>query len=481
MFYQKSGKVSKAAARADMDEKTARKYIESRTLPSETKVGRQWRTHSDIFADVWPEIESFLVQPGRLQAKTIFEWLQRTYPGKYQPGALRTLQRRLKQWRATSGPAKDVMFPQKHHAGRLCASDFTRMSKLNVTIGGRSFAHMLFHFVLTYSNWETATICFSESFESLSEGLQNALWKLGGVPHAHRTDQLSSAVHQELGGRQSFTDRYKGLMAHYGLAPEKIRAGQAHENGDSEKSHDLLKNAVDQELMLRGSRDFACREDYDQFLRMIIARRNSSRRERIAEDVDGLAPLPARRMESATTVRVRVRTSAAIRVMKNDYSVPSRLIGEIVEVRLGAESLSVSYAGTVIESHIPRLHGEGGHRINYRHVIESLVRKPGAFAEYQWQDDLFPTSRFRMAYDLLQTSHGSHAVKEYLLILELAAMENEMAVDEALRVLLDAARPFDSYVVAALVRANTCPQKPRDVCVDAVDLSSYDALFEYAA
>jgi hypothetical protein len=335
--------------------------------------------------------------------------------------------------------------------------------------------------VLTYSNWETATVCFSESFESLSEGLQNALWELGGVPQAHRTDQLSSAVHQELGGRQSFTERYKGLMAHYGLTPEKIRAGQAHENGDAEKSHDLLKNAVDQELMLRGSRDFASREEYDEFLRMILARRNSARRERIAEEMAQLAPLPARRMESASTVRVRVRTSASIRVLKNDYSVPSRLIGEVVEVRVGAESLSVSYAGTVIEPHIPRLHGAGGHRINYRHVIESLVRKPGAFAAYQWQDDLFPTSRFRMAYDLLQASHGAYAVKEYLVILELAARENELAVDEALRALLDAARPFDSFVVAARVRANACPQKPRDVCVDAVDLATYDALFECAA
>lgn len=481
MSYTRSGKLARAAAKAEMDEKTARKYMRTRTLPSASKLERTWRTRTDLFADDWPEIEALLKDEGKLQAKTVFDWLQRRYPGKYQEGQLRTLQRKMKHWRATSGPGKEVMFPQNHYPGRLCASDFTCMNALNVTICGQEFDHTLFHFVLTYSNWEAGTICFSESFESLSEGLQNSLWKVGGVPRAHRTDQLSSAVHKELGGKRSFTRRYEGLTAHYGLTPEKIRVREPHENGDSEKSHDLLKNAVDQELMLRGSRDFASREDYAQFLDMIMDRRNASRSERFAEEKAVLAPLPARRLESSTVTRVRVRTECTICVARNVYSVTSRLIGETVVVRLSAESLSVFYSGKTVELGIPRLRGTGGHRINYRHVIGSLVRKPGAFAEYRYQDDLFPTSRFRIAYDILQTSHGARAAKEYLLILELAAMENETAVDEALRLLLDTEVEIDFETVATLVRANMRPEKPRDVRVDSVDLASYDRLIGCAA
>jgi hypothetical protein len=334
----------------------------------------------------------------------------------------------------------------------------------------------VFHFVLTYSNWETATICFSESFESLSEGLQNAMWELGGVPAAHRTDQLSSAVHKELGGKRSFTSRYAALMEHYGLRPEKIQVREPHENGDAEKSHDLFKNAVDQELMLRGNRDFTNREEYATFLQMLLARRNAGRSERFTEEQAALRPLPARRLASSTALRVRVRTSSTITVLRNVYSVPSRLIGETVVVRLGTESLSVFYEGKRVAADIPRMRGEGGHRINYRHVIDSLVRKPGAFAAYQWQEDLFPTSRFRIAYDLLQTSHGARATKEYLRILELAARENETAVDEALRTLIDTEQAIGFQEIETLVRATRTPQKPRDVCVAPVDLSNYDHL-----
>jgi len=476
MSYKKSGKLCRAAAQAEMDEKTARKYLILRKLPSEIKPERTWRTRQDQFADDWPEIEKLMSDSPGLQAKTIFAWFQRMDPGKYQDGQLRSLQRRIKHWRATAGPSKEVMFPQDHIPGRLGASDFTRMKILGITIAGQEFDHLLFHFVLTYSNWETITVCFSESFESLSEGLQNALWKLGGVPQAHRTDQLSSAVQQELAGKQEFTSKYMGLMNHYGILPEKIRAGEAHENGDVEKSHDLIKNAVDQELMLRGSRDFSSRADYESFLGGLISRRNAGRSDRFAQEQAELKPLPARRLESITKVRVRVSASSTIRVAHNVYSVSSRLIGEIVEVRLGAETLSVMYGGRCVESNICRLRGENGYRIDYRHVIESLVRKPGAFAAYRWREELYPTSRFRVAYDVLQHSHGPRACKEYLRILELAALESEIAVDEVLRYLLDAELPLDFATVKSLVLAQAIPAKPRESRVDAVDLNGYDIL-----
>lgn len=180
----KSGKSLKAASmRADMDEKTARKYREAGKLPSELEVWpRVWRTRKDPFADVWNEVREQLEASPGLQAKTLFEWLQRTYPGRFEDGQLRSLQRRLRQWRATAGPAKEVFFAQVHHPGRLAASDFTHMGSLGVTLGGQPFDHMVYHFVLTYSNWETVSICFSESFESLSEGLQQCSGNLAASP-----------------------------------------------------------------------------------------------------------------------------------------------------------------------------------------------------------------------------------------------------------------------------------------------------------
>jgi len=482
MLYGKHGNLTKAAAQSEMDEKTARKYVRTRRLPSESKQARSWRTRPDPFEREWPEIEKMLENSPGLEAKTIFEFFLRRDPGIYQEGQLRSLQRRIKRWRATDGPPKDVMFPQDHIPGRLCASDFTHMKSLGVTICGELFDHLLFHLVLTYSNWETVTVCFSESFESLSEGVQNAFWELGGVPASHRTDQLSAAVHQELGGKQEFTKKYMGLMDHYRIVPEKIRSGEAHENGDAEKSHDLIKSAVDQELMLRGSRDFSSRKEYEQFLRAVIDRRNKSRRDRFAQEQMRLNPLPARRLPSETSIRVRVTTPSTIRVAKNTYSVQSRLIGEIVEVRLGAERLSVYYAGRCVEADIPRLRGENGYRINYRHVIDSLVRKPGAFASYTWREEFFPTSRFRIAFDVLERSHGARATKEYLSILDLAAKESEILVDESLRHLLDAELPLDLEAVKTLVTEAMTAGKsietrsPRDVHVDPVDLHRYDGL-----
>ena len=476
MSYKRSRKVCRAAAAAEMSENTARKYLRSGVLPSAAEAAHTWRTRDDPFTGDWEEIESLLVQEPRIQSKTVFLWLERQFPGKYQAGQLRTLQRRIKFWRATQGPGKEVIFPQEHIPGRLSASDFTHMKKLCVTINGEEFDHLLYHFVLTYSNWETASICYSESFESLSAGFQNALWELGGASERHRTDQLSSAVHQELVGRQIFTKRWKALMDHYGMEPEKIQAGEAHENGDAEKSHDLLKEAIDQELMLRGSRDFTSVEEYAWFVRELIGRRNLSRKERFSEEQANLRPLPARRLPSITTIDMRVKEDSTIRVAKNTYSVSSRLIGEKLSVRLGADCLSVWYGGVCIESAIERLRGENGHRINYRHVIDSLVRKPGAFARYKWRDDLYPTSRFRIAHDVLERSHGSRAVTEYLRILQLAAQVNESAVDEALRALLDAAVAFDAASVEQIIGASTAVETPRDVWVDAVDLQGYDCL-----
>jgi len=211
-----------AAAKAGMDVKTARKYLKAGKLPSESKPERTWRTRQDPFERVWKEIQEQVDGNPGLEAKTVFEALQRRYPGEFADGQLRTLQRHLKQWRATEGPGREVFFAQRHVPGRLGQSDFTHMTELGVTIGGQSFPHLLYHFVLAYSNWEDATVCYSESFESLSEGLQNALWELGGAPLEHRTDRLSTAVNNMTDAKE-FTARYEALLRHYRMDGQKMR------------------------------------------------------------------------------------------------------------------------------------------------------------------------------------------------------------------------------------------------------------------
>ena len=228
-LIQQEKTLATAAAKAGMDEKTARKYRNSQQVPSQMKSDHNWRTRKDPFDGVWEEVQAWLKVNAGLEAKTLFEDLQRRFPGRYPDGQLRTLQRRVKAWRALEGPPKEVFFAQIHKPGELCESDFTRMGSLGVTIQGQPFDHMFYHFVLPYSNWETGTVCFSESFESLSEGVQNALWELGGVPGAHRTDRLSTAVHKT-DHPETFTQRYSALLRHYGLEGRRIQAACPNEN-----------------------------------------------------------------------------------------------------------------------------------------------------------------------------------------------------------------------------------------------------------
>ena len=465
-----------AAAKAGMDEKTARKYRDAGQLPSQLQAEHTWRTRPDPFEEVWPGLKQMLELDDGLEAKTLFEYLQREDLGRFADGQLRTLQRRVKVWRALEGPAKETYFAQVHEPGRLCQSDFTHMTSLAITIQGCPFDHLLYHFVLTYSNWETASICFSESFEALISGLQDAVWELGGVPHSHQTDCLSAAVHK-LDHPEAFTARYAALMRHYGLEGRKTNPSSPHENGDVEQRHHRFYRAVDQRLKLRGSRDFASRDEYDVFLRKILTQLNAGRREKLDKELAVLHRLPARRLEDFTRQEVRVSPFSTIRVSDNTYSVHSRLIGERVPIRLYADHLDVYYAQRHLER-IPRLRGKGGHHIQYRHIIDGLVRKPGAFANYRYRNDLFPTTRFRVAYDTLRRSHvESVASRQYLLILELAANESEAQVDAILRRLIDAQQVISADRVKQLLRT-VCedPGPVATVRVPAVDLRLYDSL-----
>src|SRR3954468_15206427 len=444
-LIQTEDTLAKAADKAGVDEKTARKHRDSDPLPSQRRVPHTWRPGEDPFQDVWPElVDQLRLNPG-LQAKTLFLDLQRRFPGRFPDVQLRCLQRRIKQWRALEGPPREVFFAQVHEPGRLAESDFTCMTKLGVTILGVPFDHLVYHFVLTYSNWEAGTVCFSESFESLGEGLQNALWELGGVPKRHRTDRLTAAVNSDPES-EMFTRRYQGLLAPYRLEGQAIQPRQANENGDVEQSHHRFKQAVDQALMLRGSRDFASRGDYQSFLKKLMAGRNANRKERFREEMAVLSPLPARRLELVRRLKARVASGSTLHVGGNTYSLPGRLIGEQVDVHVGAETLDVWHGARRLDT-LPRLRGRGHHPIEDRHVIDWLVRKPGAFEEYRYRDSMFPTVRFRVAYDLLKDRRPGRVVRDYLAVLLLAAQEGESRVDEALRLLLDQGQSPDTDAV----------------------------------
>ncbi len=476
-YLQEKKGLGLAALKCGMDEKTARKYRDLMKLPSELKAERirTWRTREDRFEEIWEAAKSFLKSNGSLEAKTLFEHFQRAYPGRFSDGQIRTFQRKVKHWRATEGAAREVFFPQIHKPGRLSQSDFTHMGKLGVTILGIPFDHLIYHFVLTYSNWEYGTICFSESFESLSDGLQKALWKLGGVPRMHQTDNLSAAVNKP-GNPEKFTPRYQALLSHYRLIGHKSQAASPNENGDVEQRHHRFKSALDQALMLRGSREFATRGEYETFLEKLFSQLNGNRQERFKEEVTLLRALPDKRLSACEKLILRVGPSSTIRVRHNVYSVHSRLIREKVTVRLYAERLEIWQGQSHIDT-LPRLVGSGGHKIQYRHIIDWLVRKPGALENYRYRSDLFPTSRFRMAYDALKQDHSaSKASKEYLLILELSAKENESTVDEVLRCLFDRSWPISSEAVEKLVLTEQKANPVSDVTILPVVLNAYDCL-----
>ena len=467
-----------AADAAGISRKTASKYLKNGKLPSQCRVEHTWSTRQDPFADDWAFIVKLLEETqATLEAKTIFEYLQRGYPGKYHNGQLRTLQRRIKAWKALYGPSKEIFFSQIYYPGQWACSDFTSMNKLNITITQQPFEHLVYHFVLCYSNWQAGRICFSESFESLSLGIQDALWKLGGVPALHRTDNLTSAVHK-VGHPDIYTDKYRGLAGHYGFESSKTNPASPHENGDVEKSNDLFKRAVDQSLIIRGSRDFNSVEEYEKFLQKIIDRMNANCHKRFAEEIEVLKELPNLRYNDYETRECKVGRGGTFRLLHNTYSTHSRLVGETIKVRVYADHLQIWYAQRHIET-LARLRGENGHCINYRHIIDRLVRKPGAFENYRYKDAMFPTSQFRIAYDILRGSCSiRHASKEYLKILELAAKEDESLVNEALRLLINLEQKLDFEKVKQFVDSKQKAPDPTDVYVEPVDINYYDTLLE---
>lgn len=473
----KQGQVGLAAMRSGMDRKTARKYLSAGGLPSEPSPPRWWRTRPDPFEEDWPAItERLLAAPG-LEGRALFEDLLKRHPERYDAGQLRTFQRRVKQWRAEQGPGKEVFFPQAHRPGEAGQTDFTDAGRLGVMIAGEPFAHLLCHFVLPYSDWGWATVCHSESMLALRRGVQSAVFRLGRVPEYHQTDNSTAATHDLRTGKRGFNEEYVALMHHLGMKPRTTAIGKKEQNGDVEAANGALKRRLEQHLLLRGSRDFESVAAWERWLQDVLEQSNRLRTKRVTEELAVMRPLSVERLREYLEIDVPVTSWSTIRVKHNAYSVPSRLCGERLRVRLHEDRLEVYYGGTH-QLRIERLRGRNGHRINYRHVIDSLVRKPGAFARYRYREELFPTLTFRRTYDALVAALGDgwDADVEYLRVLHLAARTLESEVEVALDLLLaEAAVPLADRV-RPLVEP-TVPQVP-ELAVPAVDLTAYDALFE---
>jgi hypothetical protein len=376
-----------------------------------------------------------------------------------------------------SGPDKEAYFEQTHPPGREAQLDFTHTTELGVTIRGAIFVHLLFQMVLSCSGWRWVNLAFGETFEALASGVQGALWALGGAPSIARSDNLSAATHElkESQGR-TLTKRFSAVLEHYGMGSTRIRPRKSNENGVVEKSHDILKSALEQALLVRGSRDFSSQGEYELFVQEVCSRLNAREEvvKRLAEERPHLQALPPSPIPSHTTYRPMVRKWSTVRVSGRTYSVPSRLIGHEVEAQLHPDVVKIYYNNHLVQT-MPRLRGPKTFSINYRHVISSLVRKPGAFARYRYREELFPTLVFRRTYDALHVWRGERTDVEYVRILHLAATTMEVLVERALCTLIDSGKPFD-YMDVKRLAAPEDTEVPILSVPCAPDLSIYDGL-----
>ncbi len=479
----KHGKVGVAAMRAGLDRKTGRKYVAAGKLPSELAAPRTWRTRPDPFEEDWPVVAARLEDEPGFEAKTLFELLCEEHPGRYEPGQLRTLQRRIRQWRAQRGPERNVMFAQAHRPGEACQIDFTEASSLKVTIAGASFVHLLCVFTLPFSNWQWATVCLSESLAALRRGIQAALFQLGRVPKFSQTDNSTAATHnipraeeaRMEGHRRPFNAEYLALVRHFEMTPRTTEVGAKEQNGDVEASNRAVKARLEQALLVRGHRDFESRDAWQEFIHTALRKANGHRKAKVEEELAAMRPLNATRLPEFVEEAVRVNAGSTIRVRYCAYSVPSRLIGEVVQVHVYEDRLEVRFGGE-IQLACERLRGSKRHRIDYRHVIWSLVRKPGAFARYVYREEMFPSVVFRRAYDaILGERAGVRADLEYLRILHLAASTLEADVQAALELLLAEGRSVTVDAVKAITSAAVRQEVP-DLEPPEVDLGAYDVL-----
>jgi hypothetical protein len=428
--YQKTGKIVVSAMKADVHPQTADKYIKAGKPPAELQIKHSWRTRPDPIGGIWPRAQEMLEKAPELEAKELFEYLCGIYGEEagVDRSALRTFQRRALNWRLKHGKDKEVFFEQEQLPGRVMQLDWTNANELRVTILGRPLDHLLCHSVLTYSNWQWATRCQSESLLSLRHGLQESLHQLGAVPERLQIDNSSAATHRVGPGKRDFNEEFLRLVGHYGMKPQTIGMDCPDQNGDVESQNGHLKRRLEQHLLLRGYRDFQAVERYDEFLAAVLAKANHNRCARLREEYQVMRPLPPTRLSEYDELSCLVGQHSTIRVKKVVSSVPARLIGQTLRVEVYEMALQIFHGRELLLT-LPRALGDRGAVIDYRHIIEHLLRKPGAFAHYVHREELFPDSTFRLAYDRLVADHGQRAGQlEYLHLLKLAAELGESAI-----------------------------------------------------
>ena len=472
-----------SAARAGFSERTARRFDADPTLPSNRKAVHG-RTVTDPLKGYWEDdVLPLLERDSALQAITLLRHLQGLHSLAFPDDRIRrTLERRVRQWRALNGPERDIIFRQTPEPGRMAQSDFTHAEELQVTIAGQLFPHLLYHFVMVYSRWEhVGVVLGGESFTALAENLQQALWSLGGAPQEHRTDSLSAAFRNlTVDQCEDITTRYNAFVGHYGMKASRNNRGEAHENGAVESQNRHLKKAIEQALILRGSRDFTCIEDYRRFIDMLVARRNRQRADAVQAERVHLKPLPQRRTADFTEIVVPVTRTGGFLVKSIFYSAPSQLIGQRLRVHLYDDRIEAFLGSTLVVSH-PRARGRGdGHRvhvINYHHVIHALRRKPQALWSSIYRDSLFPRTQYAEAWNVLQRDlprrDACRRMVDLLFIAHDRACEAELA--HLLAQDFAAGRMPDP----ALLTLRLNPKQtalPRDVAVAHPSLDSFDVL-----
>jgi transposase InsO family protein len=470
-----------AAAKAGFSTATAYRIEADPRLPSQKKKPHG-RRRPDPLAGVWDSaiVPMLEAAPG-IRAVAIFEEVCRRDLG-FAPGIRRTLERRIAQWRAINGPNRDVIFRQEHPPGRMGLSDFTDMGALGITIVGEPFDHRLYHFRLAFSGFEHAHVVLGgESFVALAEGLQNALWTLGGVPEQHRSDSLSAAFcNLDRVAQEDLTRRYEELCAHYGMTPSRNNRGVAHENGSIESSHGHLKNVLRDELLLRGSREFENLAAYRRFIDEVVGRRNARNRKRIEIERIVLKQLPNRRTTDYEEARVLVTSSGGFMLRRVFYSVPSRLIGHRLNVHLYDDRLECFLGGTQLltlrRGRPPQGSGKHGHVVDYHHVIHALRKKPMALLNLVYRDQLFPRRAYARAFEaLLAKESDKRACRTMVGLLALA---HDRACEADLAQAIDA--DLDTGVLPDLDRL--CDRFKPDravipnVAVELVPLAAYDEL-----
>ena len=476
---RKNKSQSLAAAKAGISERSARRIDGAAVLPSQNP-RRYWSSRSNPFADVWEgDVVPLLKAAPTLMAVTLLRKLQDDHPGRFPDGMLRTLQRHVRKWRALQGPAKEVFFPQEHAPGQQGLSDFTSVGELRVTIAGRPFVHILYHFVLAFSRWEHVEVVEGgESFEALSKGLQNALWQAGGAPEEHRSDSLSAAF-KNLAEEDDFTARYSGLLEHYGMVGTRNNRGLGHENGSVESSHRYLKEAIEQALLLRGHRDFDDRAAYETFVREAVMRRNRRNAAAFRIEREQLQELPQRRTTDFVEEEARVTRCGTFTVRSILYSAPSRLIGHRLKVRLYSDRLDCFLSGVLVLTLARGARsplGGRGRVIDYRHFVDALKRKPQAFKGLIFRDALFPREAYRRTWEQLDLRLSRRQACQTIVgLLEMAAHDG---VERVLAARLDALLAAGELPDVKKLREEFTPRRTEIPLITVVMpvARSYDAL-----